>query len=89
VYGLVTEAGEMMDQVKRTKLYGKKVDTINLVEEAGDIMWYLAILCDDLNIDFEELWEKNINKLKVRFPDKFNYQEAIDRKLSDERKAIE
>ena len=89
VYGLVTEAGELMDEVKRTKLYGKELDKTNLLEEAGDIMWYLAVLCDDLQVDFETIWQKNIDKLKVRFPDKFTNKEALERNTIAERKILE
>ena len=46
--GMVTEAAELMDAVKKSKIYGRPIDRVNLVEEAGDIMWYLAILADEL-----------------------------------------
>lgn len=41
--GMVTEAGEILDIHKKNLFYGKEVDKINLVEELGDFMWYLAI----------------------------------------------
>ena len=40
VYGLVTEAGELLDAIKKAKIYGQKLDKVNVVEELGDIMWY-------------------------------------------------
>lgn len=42
--GLITELGELNDIVKKHVFYGKSLDTINMVEELGDIMWYLAIV---------------------------------------------
>ncbi len=89
VMGAVTEAGELMDIVKKSKIYGKKFDKIHMIEEIGDLMWYLAILCDDLGISFEKVWDKNIKKLKVRYPDKFSKKNAIKRDLQEERKKLE
>ena len=52
-------------------------------------MWYLAILSDELGISFEEMWEKNIAKLRVRFPEKYTDHHAVNRDLDSERKVLE
>lgn len=87
--GCVTEAGELMDAVKKSVFYGKVLDTVNIREEAGDILWYLAILFDELGTDFETEMERVINKLRVRFPDKFTEEAAEVRDLTAERKVLE
>ena len=79
VMGLVTEAAECMDALKKAKIYGRELDLVNLKEEAGDIMWYLAVLADELGVSFEEIWEKNIAKLKTRYPEKYTDEHAINR----------
>jgi len=89
VMGIVTEAGELMDAVKKTKIYGKELDTVNLIEEAGDLMWYLAILSDDLGVSFEEIWQKNIAKLRKRYPEKYSDELALNRDVESERKILE
>lgn len=89
VMGISTEAGELMDAVKKAKIYGVKLDKINLIEEMGDLMWYLALLADDLNVNFEEIWDKNIRKLKIRYPKKYTDNKALKRKLSKERDELE
>jgi NTP pyrophosphatase (non-canonical NTP hydrolase) len=89
VFGIVTEAGELIDCLKKAKIYNQKLDKVNLVEEAGDLMWYLAILSDELDVSFEEIWDKNIRKLKVRFPEKYNHNRAKDRDLKYERNELE
>jgi len=89
VFGVVTESGELMSQIKRAKIYGAKLDRVNLIEEAGDCMWYLGLLCDELDISFEEVWEKNIAKLRARFPKEYNNKEAKKRNLKKERKILE
>lgn len=89
IYGLVTEAGELMDQIKKAKFCGREFDLVNVVEEAGDIMWYLAVLCDELGVDFEEVWEKNIKKLATRYPEKYSHEKGLKRDLKKERKILE
>ncbi len=87
--GVVTEAGELMNAIKRAKIYGKTLDHVNLVEEAGDVMWYLAILADDLGVSFEEIWDKNIAKLRLRYPDKYSDEHCLNRDTEAERKILE
>lgn len=89
VMGLVTEAAECMDAIKKSKIYGKPLDKINLIEEAGDIMWYLAILAHDLDVSFETIWEKNIAKLQARYPEKFTETDALIRDIEAERAILE
>lgn len=89
VMGAVTESGELMDAVKKSKIYGRALDRVNLVEEVGDIMWYLAILADELGVSFEDIWEKNINKLRQRYPEKYSDERAENRDVATERKILE
>lgn len=87
--GMVTEVGEFMDVLKRFKIYGKKIDFINLGEEVGDLMWYIALTCNALNINLEDVMIKNINKLKTRYPDKYTNEKAINRNLETERQTLQ
>ena len=87
--GCVTESGEMIDAIKKSMYYGKELDVVNLKEEAGDILWYLAILFDALGTDFETEMTRVINKLKVRYPEKFTEQAAEMRDLDKERQVLE
>lgn len=87
--GCVTESGEMLDALKKSIFYGKPLDVVNVKEEAGDLLWYLAILFDELDTDFETEMDRVINKLKTRFPDKFTEDNAFNRDLATERKVLE
>lgn len=89
VMGVVTEAGELIAAVKKSKIYGKPLDCVNLVEEAGDVMWYLAILADELGVSFEEIWDKNIAKLRQRYPDKYTDEHWLNRDTEAERRILE
>jgi len=88
VLGLETETGELQEAFKKHIFYGKDLDLVNVKEEVGDMMWYLALLCDTLKISFEEVCDKNIEKLKIRYPDKFEQKKALKRDLKKERKIL-
>lgn len=87
--GCVTESGEMLDALKKHMYYGKHLDIVNVLEEAGDILWYLAILFDELDTDFATEQRRVIEKLKSRFPDKFTVKNAFERDINAERKVLE
>ncbi len=88
-FGLVTEAGELLDALKKSTFYGRELDLTNVKEEAGDILWYLAILFDAIGTDFETEQDRVIAKLKARFPDKFTEKDAFERNLDTERQVLE
>lgn len=87
--GLVTESGELIDAMKKQIYYGRELDTTNIKEEAGDIMWYLAILFDELGTDFETEQKRVIAKLQARFLEKFTEDKAFNRDLETERSILE
>lgn len=87
--GISTEAGELLDAFKKHIYYGKELDVVNLKEEIGDIMWYIAILCRELNLDMDDILQTNIDKLKARYPEKFTSHQAIYRDLKTERNILE
>ena len=88
IYGLCTEAGEISEAFLKAATTGK-FDEVNLKEEAGDLLWYLAMLFRELDTDFDQVATTNINKLKARFPDKFNQDKAYNRDLKSEREILE
>lgn len=87
--GLVTESGELIDAIKKSTFYGRELDVVNVKEEAGDILWYLAILFDELGTDFETEMSRVIEKLETRFPEKFTEDAVYNRDLEAERKVLE
>jgi NTP pyrophosphatase (non-canonical NTP hydrolase) len=87
--GITTESGELADLLKKHIFYGKPLDTVNAVEECGDLLWYVALACDALGVTIGEVMERNIAKLRTRYPDKFTSDAAINRDLEAERRALE
>ena len=87
--GLVTEAGEFQDMLKKHVFYGKALDKVNLKEEIGDLLWYCAIALEALDTDFQSVMQTNIDKLKARYPEKFTEDSANNRDLKVERQILE
>lgn len=87
-FGL-TEHAELLDMMKKHIFYGKEIDYVNLKEECGDIMWYLAIIFDEMGWTFEEVGDVVIDKLRLRYPDKFDADKAINRNTAAERTFLE
>lgn len=86
--GCVTESAELMDALKKSTFYGTELDVTNIKEEAGDILWYLAILFDELGTSFDQEMERVIKKLRTRFPNKFTEFDATNRQLEEERRIL-
>ena len=89
VMGMSTEVGELVDVFKKNLAYKKPVDWVNVKEEIGDLMWYVANFCTKNNIDLEQIMQTNIDKLKARYPEKFTSDKAQNRDLDKERIILE
>lgn len=87
--GMQTELGELADPFKKEIFYGKELDKTNVAEELADMFWYAVNLARIEQIDLVKALQNNIAKLKVRFPDKFTEQNAIERNLEAEREQLE
>ena len=68
--GLTNEAGEVAGKIK--KIFRDKDGVIGDAErealkgELGDVLWYLAQVCTELNLSLDEVAEYNIEKLYSR-----------------------
>ncbi len=82
--GLVTESGEVLDIFKKHIFYGKEIDMVNLKEEIGDILRFLAIFFRELDLDIETSMYDNIEKLRKRYGEKFSSEKAINRDTNNE-----
>ena len=87
--GLVTESGELVDNLKKDLAYGKEIDWVNFQEEIGDILWYIAGLCNINGFDIEKIMDINIDKLRARYPEKFTSENSINRNIDKERQILE
>ncbi|MFC4355329.1 nucleoside triphosphate pyrophosphohydrolase family protein [Chryseomicrobium palamuruense] len=77
--GLCGEAGEVSDHVKKHLFQGHELNEDEIINELGDVCWYIAVLASGLNVSLEEIMQRNIRKLQARYPDGFEVEKSINR----------
>jgi NTP pyrophosphatase (non-canonical NTP hydrolase) len=68
VVGVASEAGELLDAAKKHVIYGKPLDMNNVVEELGDLEFYMEALRAELGVSREDTLVQNVAKLSRRYP---------------------
>jgi NTP pyrophosphatase (non-canonical NTP hydrolase) len=68
VLGLTSEAGEVAGKLKKVMRGDGTQRSVrdDLIDELGDVAWYLAGLCTQLKIPLEEVFARNLQKLESR-----------------------
>ncbi len=79
VMGLCGESGEATDIVKKHLFHGHELDRDALIKELGDVAWYLAEAATALDLPLEAIFERNIEKLRRRYPDGFDVDRSKNR----------
>lgn len=77
--GVAGEAGELVDAIKRHAIYGKLLDIGNVIEELGDLEFYMSNIRQSLGLTRELILETNIAKLQKRYSNKYSNEAAIAR----------
>ena len=83
VMGLCGESVEAIDIVKKWLAQGHELDRERLAEELGDIAWYLAEAATALELPLEEIFSRNIEKLRRRYPGGFDAERSAVRVSGD------
>ncbi len=88
--GVAGEAGELVDAIKKHWAYGKPLDVGNVVEELGDLLFYIQGVLNIVTSQgvlapetLEDLMVANMNKLSKRYPTGYSDQAAIARADKD------
>lgn len=71
ILGLVGEAGEVAELIKKDQYHAKPYDRNTMKDELGDVLWYLTALANDHELSLAEIAERNIEKLQMRYPNGF------------------
>ena len=79
-YGLNGEAGECIDILKKHEFQGHDFNPERLMDELGDVLWYVAQTASGLGVTLDVVAQHNIGKLKNRYPDGFDPERSIHRK---------
>lgn len=80
IYGIIGEAGEIVDLVKKYKWQGHELDKREVALELGDLFWYGSLLASAIDYELGTVMQMNEEKLKERFPDGFSKERSINRK---------
>ena len=80
VIGISGEAGELLDAIKKATIYQKPLDMENIIEELGDLEFYMEGLRQKLFLTREEILAHNIQKLQKRYGEKYSDKAAQERK---------
>jgi hypothetical protein len=89
VLGMCTEAAELLSALDAHLTGGEAIDELNVFEEFGDCSWYWGLGTDAMGFDPDAVLEKNIAKLRARYPDKFDAEAAVNRDLDAEKRALQ
>lgn len=88
--GIATESGELIEAVVNCLTNDNaELDLVNLKEELGDVLWYVALMLTCLESDINPVMRINLLKLYKRFPEKFTELNANQRDLATERQVLE
>ncbi len=69
--GLVGEAGECSELIKKHVFHNRALDRDELRAELGDVLWYVAMLADACGLSLQEIAAHNVEKLIQRYPEGF------------------
>ena len=80
ILGVAGEVGELVDVLKKHVMYGKPLDREHVIEELGDIEFYLQGLRNGLRMNRWDIVERNVAKLSKRYAaGSYSDQQAISR----------
>lgn len=82
VFGLASEAGEV-SAIFQKQFQGRPVNPEHLVRECGDVLWMVAEILTAVDVSMSECMEKNIKKLRARYPDGFDPERSLCRRPGD------
>ena len=66
--GLVTESVKVLDIIKKTKKNLSRLNKEKVIEELGDLVWYLNLTLDELKLSFDEILSASLDKINKKYP---------------------
>lgn len=79
--GLSGETGEVLDLYKKHLYQGHDLDLTKVMNEVGDVLYYLYLLAHNQGFTIEECMLLNKQKLEKRYPDSFSAEKSIRREI--------
>ena len=81
----LAEAGELQNVVKKYIFHGHRASETwpKVLDECGDVLWYLNALLFEFGMSLEDAAEYNIKKLMARYPEGFSSERSVERDDED------
>lgn len=77
--GLAGEAGECCDLLKKNRFQDGREIKEKMIDELGDVLWYVSEAATALGIWLDQIAEHNIEKLRKRYPEGFSAERSLHR----------
>ncbi len=65
--------------VKKAFFHGHELDRDKVKKELGDVLWYVAVMADALDMPLGDVAQHNIDKLAQRYPEGFSQDRSRNR----------
>lgn len=88
ITGAMTEVGELADLFKKASYKEENVPRDRIIDEVGDVLWYLQLMLNTVDATFDDAINANIAKLNARYKAKLTAQESANRDAAAEEAAL-
>lgn len=82
LHGMVGEIGEI-HSIYQKEYQGHGFDMGHAMSEVGDLMWFIAEFATAHGYSLEDVAKHNIEKLKKRYPNRFEVERSLHRAEGD------
>lgn len=89
IHGMVKSVGTMIDLLKKSVMYGKELNIAGITNELVKTDYYINQSLRLYGQTSAGSRERNIEKLRARYGDKFTEAAALERNLAAEREILE
>lgn len=78
LFGIASEVGEI-HAIYQKVFQGHDMNYMKVIDEMGDLMWFMAELADAIGASLDDVADHNIAKLKKRYPQGFDVEHSVHR----------
>lgn len=78
LFGMASEVGEI-HSIYQKVYQGHTMDYHRVIDEMGDLMWFMAELADAIGVSLDDVADHNIAKLRKRYPQGFDVEHSVHR----------
>jgi hypothetical protein len=76
---MIFNCGEICDYIKKVYFQGHELDKAFVASRLIFVQQCILGICEMRSMAIEDVWERNINKLILRYPDGFRASDSINR----------